>query len=609
MGAVPSSRLTRILQEKAEELKRKRQAGEVLQKEADERVGQLERLGIALPEVPERARQLHELVRRSDWEGVELQARALLDYLNSRVPNVIEERRKRTVESVDRLTAAGATVPALARDEIEALAHPPPDAPWADTVARLVHVEEDLANAGAENISVAQSRAKALAAWAGVAGERRIQFDEKVDRAVEPAKEGRVADALNALATLEREDLPEAKLRHDTARSSAESRMAIAKEHGASTAEVEAALRDDAGASIDRWPETVAAIDSALERLGEVLRERTAQVLGSLRLSLDALPEYGTDPTEARVEVDSAISKLPFVSAAEIPTLLSEARRAAEEPIVAVVAALLDEVRPRISEARRLGRDPSEVFAAMNRAREALRLKIYSEALAASQEAAERVEQLTEDLDAARDELQALEEMVARFHRAGFTPEGFEATIARARNHLERAEVDQARTLLRESVVQLGREALKQFLDRWTALDRVREYAREHGFLSAEAGAALDQVRGTARPGRPRRRGRTARKGGGGAPQRCGALCCAPRAGDGAGVRRHPGRCPDLPRPPIAGGRGRDAPGQGRPGLGDRGVAPGRAGLCVGLRGPCECAGRPSRGGAPGARVDGRRGR
>ena len=64
IGAVPSSRLTRILQEKAEELKRKRQAGEILQKEADERVAQLERLGIALPEVPERARHLRELVRR-----------------------------------------------------------------------------------------------------------------------------------------------------------------------------------------------------------------------------------------------------------------------------------------------------------------------------------------------------------------------------------------------------------------------------------------------------------------------------------------------------------------------------------------------------------------
>ncbi len=494
MGAVPSSRLTRILQEKAEELKRKRQAGEVLQKEADERVAQLDRLGITLPEVPERTRQLHELVRRSDWEGVELQARALLDYLASHVATAIEQRREKTVESADRLTAAGVTVPDSAREEIAALAHPPPDAPWADSVARLVRVEEVLARAGADNISVSQARAKALAVWAGLSADQLTEFQRKIDLAVEPAKEGRVADAMTALAALEREALPEAKVRHDTVRTAAESRLAVAKEHGASTAEVEAALHDDSGASPERWPETVPAIEAALERLGEVLRERTAQVLGSLRLSLESLAEYGTDPTAARVAVDAAISRLPFVPAAEIPSVLSEARTAAEEPIVAVVAALLDEVRPRISEARRLGRDSSEVFAAMNRAREALRLKIYSEALAASQEAAERVAHLTEDLDAARDELQALDDMVSRFRTSGFTPEGFDTLIARARTHLERAEVDKARALLRDTVVQLGREALTHFVERWTALDRVRDYAREHGFLTAEASATMDEV-------------------------------------------------------------------------------------------------------------------
>jgi hypothetical protein len=496
IGAVPSSRLTRILQEKAEELKRKRQAGEILQKEADERVAQLERLGIALPEVPERARHLRELVRRSDWEAVELQARALLDYLASHVADAIEQRRRKTVESVERLTAAGVSVAAEARSEIEALAHPSPDAPWADTLGRLVRVEEQLARAGVENISVAQSRAKALADWAGLSGDRLTEFVRKVELAVEPAKEGLVADALNALATLERDQLPEARARHDVSRAAAESRVTIAKELGASTSEVETALHADVGLLPERWPETVDAIDQAVERLGEVLRERTAQVLGSLRLSLDSLPEYGTDPTDARVAVDAAISRLPFVTAAEIPALLAEARRAAEEPIVAVVAALLDEVRPRISEARRLGRDPSEVFAAMNRAREALRLKIYSEALAASQEAAERVTALTEDLDAARDEMLALEGMVERFHKSGFTPEGLESALSRARGHLERSEVEPARTLLKETVVQLGREALKMFLDRWTALDRIREYAREHGFLTTDAGTTLDEVRG-----------------------------------------------------------------------------------------------------------------
>jgi hypothetical protein len=495
MGAVPSSRLTRILQEKAEELKRKRQAGEVLLKEADERVAQLERLGIALPEVPERTRQLRELVRRSDWEGVELQARALLDYLANHVANAIEQRRRKTVDSVERLTTAGVTVPAAARAEIEALAHPSPDAPWADTLGRLVHVEEELARAGVENISVAQARAKALAEWAGLTGARLTEFVQQVDRAIEPAKEGLVGDALTALAALERDQLPEASAKHETSRAAAESRVAIAKEHGAPTGDVEAALRTDVGVAPERWPETVPAIDQAVERLGEVLRERTAQVLGSLRLSLDSLPEYGTDPTDARVAVDAAISRLPFVPAAEIPALLAEARRAAEEPIVAVVAALLDEVRPRISEARRLGRDPSEVFAAMNRAREALRLKIYSEALAASQEAAERVTAITEDLDAARDELTALEGMVERFHKSGFHPDGLDAALARARGHLERSEVAPARALLKETVVQLGRDALKMFLERWTALDRIREYAREHGFLAPDASTTLDEVR------------------------------------------------------------------------------------------------------------------
>ncbi len=495
MGAVPSSRLTRILQEKAEELKRKRQAGETLQKEADERVAELQRLGLVLPEVPERSRQLHELVRRSDWEGVEIQARALLDYLATKVPPTLEARREKTNESVVRLTAAGVSVSPTLRDEIAALGTPGPDRTWPDMVARLLRVEEELAKVGADNISVAQARGKALAEWAGLTGDALDTFRRKVDAAVQPAKEGRVAEAINELLVLERDQLPEAKAKHDTARSAAEARLTVAKEHGASTAELEAALRDDAGAPPERWPETVAAIDGAMERLGEALRERTAQVLGSLRLSLDALPEYGTDPTEARVAVDAALAKLPFAPAGEIPGLLAEARAKAEEPIVAVVAALLDEVRPRITEARRLGRDPTEVFAAMNRAREALRLKIYSEALAASQEAADRVTQLTEDLDAAREELQALEEMVGRFHNSGFSSEGFDATLSKARAHLDRAEVHDARKLLRESVVRLGREALTHYTERWTALDRVREYAKDHGFLPAETSASLDRVR------------------------------------------------------------------------------------------------------------------
>jgi len=488
--------LTRILQEKAEALKKKRQSAEVLQKEAEDSVGTLETLGITLAEVGGRVTQLRELARRSDWDGVEIQSRALLEYLDSHVSAAIEDRRRKTVETVAQMTAAGIPVAPEDRAELEALAHPAPEAPWPDTAARLLHLEETLNRAGAQNVATARSDALAIADWAGLSDARRTVFTEELERGLALAQEGRVPDSLAAVSALLRDGLPEAKLRHDAARARGEEWVTVAKEHGASTAALEEALRADVNVSPEQWPTTVPAIETAVKELGEVLRERTAQVLVTLRTSVDALAEYGTDAGPARAAVEDAIGRLPSVPADEIPHLLETARAAAEEPIVAVVASLLDEVRPRINEARRLGRDPSEVFAAMNRAREALRLKIYSEALAASQEAAERVSQLTEDLEAARDELQTLEELLARFHKAGFLPDEFDTALTRVRGHLDRVEVGPARDLLRDTVLRLGREALRFFQERWETLDRVREYAQERGFLSEEAARRLTGARG-----------------------------------------------------------------------------------------------------------------
>ncbi|MGA7923222.1 MAG: hypothetical protein WCA77_04525, partial [Thermoplasmata archaeon] len=61
MGPLPSSRLTRILQEKAELLKKRRQGAEQALHESEERVRLLESLGIKVPEVAERQAQLKEL--------------------------------------------------------------------------------------------------------------------------------------------------------------------------------------------------------------------------------------------------------------------------------------------------------------------------------------------------------------------------------------------------------------------------------------------------------------------------------------------------------------------------------------------------------------------
>jgi hypothetical protein len=492
---VGSSRLTRILQEKAELLKKKRQSAETLQKEVEEQLSSLTTLGISPAEAPERLVQLRELARRSDWDGVEIQSRALIDYLGRTVPASIESRRRRTVEAAGSLAGAGIVVPSDVADELRLLEHPPEGSSWSDTVGRLAKVEVALGNAQQAYVAAARTRAFEVGDWVGLSKSRRAEFTELIDAAAAPAADGRVVEAIDQIRRSLVEGLPEARQRRVDAREAAAGMSAAAKEYGASTTRLDSAVRDDTDATPELWPETVRAIEDALVEVGEGLRERGVQMLDSLKTALNATREYGVDPTSAQQAVEEAGARLTTASPLEITPLLAEARRAAEEPIVAVVAGLLDEVRPRIAEARRLGRDPSDVFAAMNRAREALRLKIYSEALAASQEAVDRVSRLTEDLDTVRDELAAVEEMLARLRHVQFPTETVDLQVVRIRTHVERAETDAARKLLQETVLSMGREALQFFQQRWDALDTVREYARGRGFLPPESDAAMTQVR------------------------------------------------------------------------------------------------------------------
>ncbi len=495
MGGVGSSRLTRILQEKAEALKKKRQSAESQLKEVEEQVSALEGLGISPAEAPERLVQLRELARRSDWDGVEIQAKALSDYLGKNVPGSIEARRRKTVDAAGRLAGVGVSIPSHVERELRQLEHPPESATWSDTVGRLAEVDKALADAQQTYVTESRVRAIKVGTWAGLSAERQREFDELLDAAAAPAADGRLAEAIDQIHRSLAEGLPEAQARREAVRTGATQIAAAAREYGASTSRLESALAADAEAPVERWPETVDAIERSLVEVGEGLRERGEQSLESLTTALRATREYGVDPGDAQRAVEVAAAKIGKAPPAEIPSLLAEARRAAEEPIVAVVAGLLDEVRPRIAEARRLGRDPTDVFAAMNRAREALRLKIYTEALAASQEAVDRVGQLTEDLDTVRDELAGIEEMLERLRRVNFSTEAFDAQLQRARALVEKSDAVAARQLLQETVLAVGREALQFFLQRWSALDGVREYARERGFLPPKTDAELAEVR------------------------------------------------------------------------------------------------------------------
>ncbi|MCI4351569.1 MAG: hypothetical protein L3K15_08685 [Thermoplasmata archaeon] len=495
MGSLPSSRLTRILQEKAELLKKRRQGAEVSLKDADEKVLKLDQLQVVLPETKERQKAIRELVRHSEWEEVEVQSKALLDYLAAAAQAPFDRRRAEILERAQRLDQLGLPLTAELQAQRAAMAATASEAPWAGLLEELARLDAATREVESEYASNLRAKAFLLATWAGESSEKFPELERDFTQALDPLLKGRTQEGLDHLETVIRRELPAAVARRERSRTQGAALLGAARDLGVESEALQTAIAVDGESPPLNWPASVAGIDAAIQKVGETLRDRVAATIESLRGTLLSLPEYGVDPAENLVTLEALQARVGTAPPAELPAVLQDARLTTEEPVVRIVAGLLDEVRPKIVEARRMGRDPSEVFAAMNRAREALRLKIFSEALAASQEAIDRTSHLTLDLDALRDAVDSLAKLLERLRVAKFPTELFDDPIAQTRVLLERVEIEAARELLQETTRALGQKAFEHFQVQLDKLGQVVEFARERGFLPAGLDAQLGQIR------------------------------------------------------------------------------------------------------------------
>jgi hypothetical protein len=354
---------------------------------------------------------------------------------------------------------------------------------WNKAVEALGQLARILERSEAEYSSSLRTRVMALASWAGEPSGSLPALDGQLRAALASLAEGDVATAGKKANALIEETLPKVVARRTAAREAGRSILTAARELGVSSESLESALRADAEALPVDWQASVEAVESTGAQVGETLRTRVAATLDSLRATLESVREYGVDPTEALTQIGELAGSVPTVPPQEVPAVLGKARAITEEPVVGIVAGLLDAVRPKLVEARRMGRDASDVFATMNRAREALRLKIYSEALAASQEAVDRVSSLTGDLETAKDEADSLAELLDRLGKSDFPIQRFVDAQNRIQDLLGRVELEPARSLLAETLRTLGSEAAQYFTERWTIVEGILPTARERNFL------------------------------------------------------------------------------------------------------------------------------
>ncbi len=502
MGSLSSSRLTKLLQEKAEQLKKRRETAEALLAEIDSRAQLLEAGGVTLPDLAEKLPPLRELQRKADWEGLETQAKAVLAAMEEGAKGPVEERQVALVKRADRLALLGSPLPTDARTLLDEVVPKLREGQWRDAFERIAAIEEALAGLEKAYDANLTDRVKAFVDWAGSGEGLTPVLESEIQPILVGMKGSDPEPAQKQLADILGREFPTASERRSSIREEAERAIPAARDLGASTGGIEAALEADKRSSLLDWPHTVAMVEQAADALQSSLRERVISIIGSLHETLESLRPQGVDPNEALASLEQISAQVSTARSYDLPGLVATAREAAEGPVVAVVAGVLDEVRPRLVEARRLGRDPTEVFAAMNRAREALRLRIYGEAIAASQEAFDRVSHLIEDVEGVRAEAESILEMLQRLAQHGFAAAQFETQVTRAIQQLDQGELPGARRVVQETIAAVGRDAVAFFQERLAALSKSLGVARERGFLppalenaEADVRAALDAGR------------------------------------------------------------------------------------------------------------------
>jgi hypothetical protein len=495
LGSLPSSRLTKLLQEKAELLKKRRQRAEAVAKELAERLQLVETSGLVLPDRQEELQALKELERTSDWEGRETQGRKAIEQLDQDVLAPFEARCEEVARRADRLAEQGRPLPSEARSLLDEAVPLLKSHQWADAFERLSAVDEAVRQLEVELQSSFQTRVEALARWAAGSDQVPGSLLASVGPALRKLAAGAHEEGERELNEVLLKELPTALVRRETSRTSAEQLVPVARELGVPTGPLEALIEAEKRAAPLDWPESVSALERSTQELSDAARDKARGSIEGLRETLESLRAQGVEPDEGAAALEQALATTRVAPPAELPGLLARARDTVEGPVVAVVAGILDEVRPRLVEARRFGRDPSEVFAAMNRAREALRLRIYGEAIAASQEALDRVTQITEDFEAVRTEAESVRGLIDQLGAARFPVQPYEGPLAKSLEHLGRGDLNGARRLLRELVDQLGRAAMSFFQGGLASAEQIMTIARERGFLPTELGDRIAQIR------------------------------------------------------------------------------------------------------------------
>jgi hypothetical protein len=451
-------------------------------------------LGVSVPDSESREAALREAARKLEWDEVASISESLKAEAESLIRAVLRSRWQRWVELWGRARELG--LPNLpdekeigtrveqalsegrflkARDEIEA-------------------AQGALDSLRASFVTSLRQRARELARWAGNASPEGADPEAVFSPAWEALESWELAEGIRWIEVHGLEVLPGSATRREGQIRTTEQTLALAAALGLETREVQARLERFVKASPLDLPTESQPLEEATNALRDQCRQEVLRQLTELSQVLRGLEAEGTDVAEPLAQLARLSADLEQADSEALAQKLPRAHEIVETIVVAVVASYVDEIRPRVAQAKQFSRDVQSALNEMNQAREHLRGRQYARALVCAQRALEIAEERVSDIESVRVEIQELRQLLRRLGQGGFPVTIYERAVEDAEARLNQGDLEGARGMAREAVRSVGREAVPFFQDQLASFKGLLEDLDRRGWGSPELRQELSRV-------------------------------------------------------------------------------------------------------------------
>ncbi|MDE1819922.1 MAG: hypothetical protein KGJ23_04855 [Euryarchaeota archaeon] len=445
--------------------------------------------------------QLRDAVKAIQWEKAEKVANELKEHAEKATREALSSRLSPLRTRSDHLARALGVLPPEVESAAKSAEEALKEGKFREAAEGEQTWERELKKSEEGLTRATRERVREVVAWAGE-GSRLEEVEKKLEPCFQALSEG---DAKTAGPCFEKNlaaALPEGPKKLQQKAQEVQGLVKLAKELEIDAPGLSKALEAARDATILSMDRAAAAIEEAKHSTERELRDRSLQRVKELRAFSETLKEEGAEFSEGAATLEEVLSQLPKAQLEDLKGLVTKATEAVEGPAMSVVAAYIDEVRPRLVEARQLGRNALPAIEEVNKARDAYRKKDFRTAVASAQRALEMVSELVADMEAGHEEVSEFKHLLTRLGTGGLSSPAYDQFVERAEAALRHNELDKMRSELQEGLRVVGRESLPFFRGQLDSCRRVISMVEDRGWSVPELPEKLKSVRANFQEGR-----------------------------------------------------------------------------------------------------------